>query len=61
MTPPTLQSLSPLDNATGVSTTTNLTITFSEVVTIGTGDILIKKLSDNSTVETIDVTSGQVT
>jgi len=32
LTPPTIQSLSPLDNATGVNTTTNLTITFSEIV-----------------------------
>ena len=59
--PPTVQSLSPLDNATGVNTTTDLTITFSEIVSADTGDIIIKKISDNSTVETIDVTSGQVT
>jgi len=30
--PPTVQSLSPADNATSVNTTTNLTITFSEIV-----------------------------
>ena len=59
--PPTIQSLSPADNATGVNTTTDLTITFSEIVSAGTGNIIIKKISDSSTVETIDVTSGQVT
>jgi len=36
-------------------------MTFSEIVSAGTGSITIKKISDNSTVETIDVTSGQVT
>ena len=55
---PTASSLSPEDNATGVSTTSNLVLTFNEVVVIGTGDIVIKKSSDNSTVETIDVTDG---
>ena len=36
-------------------------MTFSEIVSAGTGNILIKKAFDDSTVETIDVTSGQVT
>ncbi len=36
-------------------------MTFSEIVSVDIGDIVIKKTSDNSTVETIDVTSGQVT
>ncbi len=36
-------------------------MTFSEIVAVDVGDIVIKKTSDNSTVETINVTSGQVT
>jgi len=36
-------------------------MTFSENIFAGTGDIMIKKSSDNSIVETIDITSGQVT
>jgi len=36
-------------------------MTFSEIVSVGTGNITIKKRADNSTVEAIDVTSGQVT
>ena len=34
---------------------------FSEVVDVETGNIVIYKTSDNSVVETIDVTSNQVT
>lgn len=60
-TAPSVSNLSPLDNATEVSLDTNLVITFDEAVDVETGNIFIKKSSDNSTVETIDVTSGLVT
>ena len=60
-TAPTVSTLNPLDNATGVAVATNLVATFSENIVIGTGNLLIKKSSDNSTVQTIDVTSGSVT
>ncbi len=60
-TAPVVTLLSPLDNATGISPTTDLVMTFSKAVTVQTGNITIKKVSDNSTVETIDVTSGLVT
>lgn len=60
-TNPTVSSLSPTDGATTVSTTANLVITFTEAVDVETGNIVIYKTSDNSTVETIDVTSGLVT
>ena len=36
-------------------------LTFSEVVDVETGNIVIYKTSDDSVVETIDVTSNQVT
>ncbi|OHB81418.1 MAG: hypothetical protein A2V98_17145 [Planctomycetes bacterium RBG_16_64_12] len=60
-TNPSVSTLSPAANATGVSTTANLVITFDEAVDKQSGNITIKKSSDNSTVETIAVTSGQVT
>lgn len=60
VTNPTVSSFSPLDNATGVSNNANLIITFNQNVTVGTGNILIKKSSDDSTVETIDITSDKV-
>jgi len=61
LTPPTVQSFNPADNATGVSPSVNLVVTFTEVVTKQNGNITIKKTADDSTVETIDVASGQVT
>jgi surface protein len=60
-TNPTLSSSSPADNATFVSESANIVLNFSESVDVESGNITIKKTSDNSTVETIDVTSGQVT
>jgi methionine-rich copper-binding protein CopC len=60
-TAPTLSSSTPADNATGVSSSANIVLTFSEPVDVETGNITIKKTSDNSTVETIDVTGAKVT
>lgn len=61
-TPPTLSSTNPADDATGVSTTANLVATFSETVQKGaSGNLVIKKTSDNSVVETIDITTAAVT
>jgi methionine-rich copper-binding protein CopC len=59
-TAPSASSFSPADNATGVSTTANLVITFDEVTRAGTGSLTIKKSSDNSTVETITVSGSQL-
>ena len=58
---PTVSGLSPLDGATNVAGNVNLAITFNEEVVVGSGDISIFKSSDDSLVEAIDVTSGQVT
>jgi endonuclease I len=55
VTAPTIVTLTPANAATSVAINTNLTILFSESIVKGTGDILIKKVSDNSTVQTIDV------
>ncbi|MFJ4375476.1 DUF4347 domain-containing protein [Pseudomonas japonica] len=59
--PPALQSSTPSDNATGVSPGANIVLTFTESVSKGTGNIYIVRTSDNQTVETIPVGSGQIT
>ena len=56
--PPSLSSSTPADNATNVSLSANIVLTFSEAVDVETGNITIKKTIGNSTVETIDVTSS---
>ncbi|MCX6876770.1 MAG: Ig-like domain-containing protein, partial [Verrucomicrobia bacterium] len=56
-TPPTVATLSPADNATGVGTGTNLVVTFNELIAIGTGNITIRNLTGN-TQSTIAVTDG---
>jgi Bacterial Ig-like domain/Ig-like domain CHU_C associated len=61
LTPPLATTFTPLDNAINVSTSTNLSILFNEAVQKGTGNISIKKVSDNSVVQTIDVTTAAVT
>lgn len=61
VTPPTVVALSPADDATAVAANTSLAVTFSEAIQKGTGNILVKKISDNSTIQTIDVTSAAVT
>jgi len=60
-TAPTVINLSPADNATGVAAETNLVMTFDEEIQKGAGNILLKKVSDNSLVETIAVTGTAVT
>jgi len=61
-TNPTLSSSVPTDNATGIAINTNIVLNFSESVTAQSAkNIVIYKTSDDSTVETISVTSGQVT
>jgi len=63
-TAPSVSALSPADNATAVSVTANLVITFDEAVDPEAGasnDITIKKTSNNETVETIDAQDAKVT
>ena len=54
-TVPTLSSSSPIDDETDTPYDTNITLTFSEIIKVGTGNITLKKTSDNSTVEIFDV------
>jgi methionine-rich copper-binding protein CopC len=55
---PRITSLSPADNATNVEIDTNLIISFSEAVDTQTGNLIIKKSSDDSEVQTLSITSA---
>lgn len=57
---PTASTLSPGNTATNIMLNSNLVIQFSTTVSRETGAILIKKSSDDSTLETIDVAGSQV-
>jgi len=58
---PTVQTYNPADGATGVAPDTNLVLTFDDNMAKGTGNITIKRYSDDSIFEQIDVTSANVT
>jgi hypothetical protein len=58
---PGVFSLSPYDDAIGVSADTDLVLTLDEPVQKGAGNIVIRKSTDGAAVETIDVTSAAVT
>jgi 6-phosphogluconolactonase (cycloisomerase 2 family)/methionine-rich copper-binding protein CopC len=60
VTAPTVDLYTPDPNGTGVAPTSNLEIEFNEAVKKGTGNIVIKD-SNGNVVETIDVTSSNVT
>lgn len=57
---PAVSTLSPANAATLVATDSDLRISFTKTVTKQTGNILIKKVSDDSTVATIDVAGDEV-
>ena len=57
---PTLSSTSPSDDSTNVAINGDIELTFSEAVDVESGYITIKKSSDDSEFEKIDVTSTQV-
>lgn len=57
---PTVSSLLPADNATGVSVTSTFVITFDENVVTSTGNIILYKTTDDSVVETFPVTSTYI-
>jgi LysM repeat protein len=59
ITAPTVSTYSPTDNATNVSASANLVLTFNENIQKGTGNILVKE--GGLTMQTIDVTSAVVT
>lgn len=57
---PILTSSNPIDNAINVIVDSNIELTFSENISKGTGNLVIKRTSDDSTIETIDVTTSTV-
>ena len=57
---PYLTSTVPAHQATAIAIDANIVLNFSESVDAESGNIVIKKHSDDSIVETIDVTGGQV-
>ena len=57
---PILSSTSPTDNATGVAAGANIVLTFNENVAAGSGNITLKKSSDNSTVQAMAVGGANV-
>ena len=62
VTPPTVTTLSPSGGATNVAVSVTATVTFSETVAKGTaGTISVKRVSDNVTVQSFDITTSAVT
>lgn len=59
--PPVLVSTIPADNATGVSVNTTLSFTFDRSVSKGTGNIVIRRSSDDLLIESIPVSGPLVT
>lgn len=57
---PTLVSSSPADDATNVVFDTDLTLTFSEAVTAGSGNLTLYDAADDSVVEAFAVSSGLI-
>lgn len=55
-----INTLSPADDATNAFASANLVLTFNQPVQPGTGSMVLKKISDNSTVQTFDVTTDVV-
>lgn len=58
---PLLLSSTPTDDSTGVAVDANIVLTFDKAVDAESGNITIYKTTDDSTVEAIDISSGQVT
>jgi hypothetical protein len=62
LNPPLITTKSPEDNSTGVPIGTNIITTFDQNIILGSGNIVIKDLNDDSTTQTISVTdASQVT
>lgn len=60
VTPPSVASFSPADNATGIALDANLVITFNRAISEGSSTVIIRKSSDDTVVETIPVSSDQI-
>lgn len=60
-TPPTIISVVPENGATGVSASTTLQFTMSELVNRQSGSIVVRRILDSGVHETISMTGSQVT
>jgi hypothetical protein len=58
---PEISTLTPADDAGDISASADLIILFDQSVSKGEGSIIVKKASDDSIVQTVDVTSADVT
>ena len=58
---PTVTLLSPANGSSNVNLSSNLVMTFNEDVFPNQGNVLIRRDSDDTTLETIDIASAQVT
>lgn len=61
LTGPVMVSLSPLNGAVNIETAIPATVTFNENIQKGTGNIYVKRVADNVTVQTISVNTAAVT
>ena len=61
ITPPVINTISPVNSGIDIAPSFIATITFNEAVQKGTGNIVLKRNSDNSIVQTFDVNSTSVT
>jgi hypothetical protein len=57
LTAPTLVSTSPVNNAVNIALSSTFTMTFSEPIAAGTGNIVVKRVSDNVAVSTTAASS----
>lgn len=57
---PSLVGFAPVDGQRDVAPDALLTMTFDEPVSVGSGQIIIKRVADDSTFTTIDVSGGEV-
>ncbi|MCD8490220.1 MAG: Ig-like domain-containing protein [Desertifilum sp.] len=59
-TPPTAIGFTPAENAVEVVLNPSLVVEFSEAIRKGTGNIFLRRVSDNSIVETLDIASTRI-
>ncbi|MDI9640121.1 Ig-like domain-containing protein [Geitlerinema splendidum] len=59
-TPPTAIGFTPAENAVEVTLNPSLVVEFSEAIRKGTGNIFLRRVSDNSIVETLDIASTRI-
>lgn len=58
---PNLSSSTPQNGAVGVAVNADIVLTFNETVFATTGNVLIVKVSDNSTLESVPLTDARIT